>query len=228
MRFAAPEFLLLLVPALGVLWFAGRRPGPAQWLRWTLVLLVCAAMARPELALEDAGADVVVVVDRSRSMPEGADGRAEELVRLLESHRRTGDRLAVVTFGRGPRVEEPLRTEGVFAGFQHPIDAEASDLAAALDAAASIIPEERRGHVLVISDGRATGEDVRSAAHRLAARGIVVDYRHLARDQGPLDLAVTSMDVPPNVAKDEPFQLTATVFASAPTEAMVVLERDGA
>lgn len=227
MRFASPEYLLLLVPALLALWFLGRRPGPSQWLRWAIVLFIGIALARPELTREDAGADLIVVVDRSRSMPEGSDGRAEELIRLLEQERGKGDRLAVVTFGRAPRVEAPLNPEGGFTGFQHTIDNEASDLGAALDAAASLVPEERRGHVLVISDGRATGEDVRAAAHRLAARGIVVDYRHLGREQGPLDLAVTGIEVPPNVSKDEPFQLTATVHASEATEAVVVLERDG-
>lgn len=227
MSFASPEYLLLLIPALLVLWFVGRRPGPSLGLRFAIVLFIGLALARPELTLEDAGADVVVIVDRSRSMPEDADARAEELIRLLGAERRTGDRLAVVTFGRAPRVEEPLSGAGAFGGFQHVVDDEASDLASALDAAASLIPQARRGHVLVISDGRATGEDVRSAAHRLAARGLVVDYRHLAREEGPLDLAVTGLDVPPSVSKDEPFQLTATVHASAATEAQVVLERDG-
>ena len=50
-----------------------------------LLVLAVGALAGPELVLRDAGSDVVVVVDRSRSMPLDADRVALELVRLLEA-----------------------------------------------------------------------------------------------------------------------------------------------
>ena len=81
-------------------------------LRWALLLLVVGALAGPELLLRHAGSDVVVVVDRSRSMPAGAGRVASELVGLLETQRRTGDRVGVISFGREARVEQPLSGQG--------------------------------------------------------------------------------------------------------------------
>jgi uncharacterized membrane protein len=227
MSFSLPQALVLLVPLGLFLWKLGARPGPPMPLRWGLLVLAVAALAGPELVLRQAGSDVVVVVDRSRSMPLDADRVALELVKLLEAQRRPGDRLGVISFGREARVEQPLSAAGSFGGFSRPVDVDASELSAALDAAAALIPAERTGRVLVVSDGRATGADARGAARRLAARGIAVDYRHVAREEVPLDLAVVSVDVPSAVAAREPFQFSAVVFASGAVTGTVRLERSG-
>jgi uncharacterized membrane protein len=227
MSFSLPQVLVLLVPLGLFLWKRGARPGPPMPLRWGLLVLAVMALAGPELLLRHAGSDVVVVVDRSRSMPLDSDRVALELVRLLEAQRRPGDRLGVISFGREARVEQPLSTTGSFGGFSRPVDADASDLSAALDAAAVLIPPERTGRVFLVSDGRGTGADARGAARRLAARGIAVDFRQVAREEVPLDLAVVSVDVPSAVAVREPFQFSAVVFASGAVTGTVRLERNG-
>jgi Mg-chelatase subunit ChlD/uncharacterized membrane protein len=227
MSFSLPQAWVLLLPLGLFLWKYGRRPGPPMWLRAALLVLVVGALSGPELRLADAGSDVVVVVDRSASMPRDVDRIAQELVTLLESQRRPGDRVGVIAFGREPRVEQPLSATGRFGGFTRPVDAEASDLSAALDASGALIPDERTGRVLVLSDGRATGVDARGAARRLAARGLAVDWRHMARPEPPLDVAVVSLDVPAAVAVREPFQFSAVVQASAAVTGTVRLERNG-
>jgi VWA domain-containing protein len=123
MSFSLPQALVLLVPLGLFLWKRGRRPGPPMALRWALLLLVVGALAGPEWLLRHAGSDVVVVVDRSRSMPADAGRVASELVGLLESQRRTGDRVGVISFGREARVEQPLSEAGHFGGFTRPVDA---------------------------------------------------------------------------------------------------------
>jgi uncharacterized membrane protein/Mg-chelatase subunit ChlD len=225
--FSLPQALVLLIPLGLFLWKRGARPGPPMPLRWVLLVLAVGALAGPELLLRHAGSDVVVVVDRSRSMPLDADRITLELVKLLEAQRRPGDRLGVVSFGREARVEQPLSAAGTFGGFSRPVDVDASDLSAALDAAGALIPPERSGRVFVVSDGRSTGADARGAARRLAARGIAVDFRHVAREEVPLDLAVVSLDVPSSVAVREPFQFSGVVVASGPVAGTVRLERNG-
>lgn len=227
MILAAPQALLLLVPLGLFLFYTARISGPPMWLRVALVTLLTTALARPEFRLRSAGSDVVVIVDRSRSMPPRGEASAEELIRLLEPQRRPGDRLGVVSFGRDPRIEMPLSADGRFSGFTAAIDGEASNLSAALDAAGDLIPADRSGRVLVLSDGRATGLDARAASRRLTARGIPVDVRYLGREEAAMDVAVTSLVVPPTVAAREPFLLTATLKATAPAKTTLTLLRNG-
>ncbi|MFP2964011.1 VWA domain-containing protein, partial [Myxococcus sp. 1LA] len=61
----------------------------------------------------------------------------------------------------------------------------------------------------------------------LAARGLAVDWRHLARPEPPLDVAVVSVDVPAAVSEREPFQFSAVVYASEAVTGTVRLERNG-
>ncbi len=227
MKLVLPQALLLLLPLALLVWKTGRVPGPPMWLRFALVGLGVFALAQPELVWKSAGSDLVVVVDRSRSMPPGSEAAADELLRLVEAQRGPGDRLGVVGFGREARLELPLSATFAFGGFTHDVDPEASNLAAALDAAAEVVPPERAARVLVLSDGRATGADARAAARRLAARGLPVDYRWLGREDSGLDVAVVGFDAPAAVATKEPFQLSATVHATAPAKATVTLWRNG-
>lgn len=50
---------------------------------------------------------------------------------------------------RGGAVAE---RRGLLRGLSRPVDVDASDFAAVLDAAAALIPAERKGRVLVVSD----------------------------------------------------------------------------
>ncbi len=227
MSFALPQVLLLLVPLAVVLWRRGRVRGPAMAVRVALLVLITVALARPSWRLHSAGSDLVVVVDRSRSMPDQSEASAIELIRLLESQRRAGDRVAVIGFGREARLERGFSNDASFSGFSATIDGEASNLAGALESAFDLLPLERAGRVLVISDGRATGLDARAAARRLAARGIGVDYRFLGRDQTGLDVAMIELRSPPSVPSKEPFLITATVKSSAVTSGVFTLSRNG-
>lgn len=227
MTFVVPQALLLAVPLALLLWKTARLPGPPMWLRAAVVVLVTLALAQPEWRLAGDGVDVVVVVDRSRSMPPGSLDQAAELIRLLQAERRPGDLLGVVSFGREARVEAPLSGDSRFGGFGQAIDGEASNLTAGLEVAAELIPEDRAGRVLIVSDGRATGLDPRAAARRLAARGVPVDVRAIVRDAPELDVAVIGLEAPPAIAQREPFLLTATVKSTAQTEVTVTLARNG-
>src|SRR4051812_20590405 len=111
MNLLYPQALLLWLPLGLWLWRGARLTGPAMALRVALIGVLGLALSRPEIDFKSGGSDVVVVVDRSRSMPPRSESTAEELIRLLEPQRRPGDRLGVVAFGRDARVEMALTSD---------------------------------------------------------------------------------------------------------------------
>ncbi len=227
MRFEFPQALLLALPLALLLWRTARLPGPPMWLRVALIGTLVLALARPEIVRRTEGSDLLVVVDRSQSMPGGSEARAKELIELASREARPGDRVGVVAFGREARVELAPTARAKLGAFQQAIDPDASDLAAALERSLELAPADRAVRVLVVSDGRATGVDPAGAARRLAARGIAIDYRWLGREDAPRDLAVTSLDLPASVAEREPFLLTASVHATEAGTGTVILRRNG-
>ncbi|RCK80240.1 MAG: hypothetical protein OZSIB_3422 [Candidatus Ozemobacter sibiricus] len=209
MMLLAPAWLLLLIP-LGAL-LAWRPPPSAGtwWLRAAVFLLLALALAEPIVPLPDREGVVVVVADRSRSMPPEADVQHQETIARVRAAMPAHGRLAVVAFGETAAVEL-APGQAPFQGFVQEIGRDGSVLGEALDKALSLIPADAPGRLLVLSDGNWTGIDPARAVHRAGRRQVPIDYRLYGRS-GLLDLAFDRIDVPAMVQPRESFLLTCWV-----------------
>ncbi|MEM7516543.1 MAG: VWA domain-containing protein, partial [Planctomycetota bacterium] len=230
MHFLHPELLILALPAAWVVWTTRSPRQPfTTLLRALIALSLVLALARPLLRTAAEGRDLILVVDRSKSMPTGSDETALELVRLAEEQRRNGDRVGIVSFGARPRIDRLPVAEERFAGFEAAeANSEGSDLAAALQTALDLLPGDRPGSLLLLSDGEADGDldEVQSVARRAFARGVRIDSRTVTRE-GAADLSVASIDLPEETTPGEPFQFGAWVRSDTQVEADWELQRDG-
>ena len=221
-----PGWLLLAIPLAAALWYWRLPSRLLTGLRIAAFALLLLALCGAALRLPSRYGTVVVVADRSASMPADADQRHTEAVNLLADSRSTRDRLAVVAFGRRPVVEQAPGT-GAFGGFAAEVDPHGSDLASAIQRALALVPEEAPGRVLILSDGRTTGADPSSSAFRAAARRIALDYRVLARPAAG-DAAILHVDSPRTVAPDEVVMIHAWVRLPVPQTVRYELTRGGA
>src|SRR3954464_3731035 len=220
-----PELLLLLVPLLFAYYWRARVSGLDGVTRVIILTLLAIIAAVPLARLGGKGIDVVVVADLSRSMPSDATARTLEIVKLLEQRRTKGDRVGIVTFGRQPRIERLPEAFGETAAFIQEVDRDGSDLGGAIALASSLIPRDRPGRLIVLSDGESNGTPVAAAAHEAAARGLPIDFRAWSRGSA-VDVAVESLDLPGVVDEREPFQFTASVRTDRTVESEAVLLRN--
>lgn len=177
MGFLHPELLLTLVPAAIAWWFVRGTSTPAAVVRAIVLVLLVVALAGPYLDTARSGRDVVIVADRSRSMPANTNDTALEITRLAEDMRRDGDRVAVVSFGARPVVESLPSESTRFARFERVLDADGSDIAAALETALELVPADRPGSILVVSDGESNGRDPIPIARRAASTSTCASVR---------------------------------------------------
>ena len=223
MTLASPHWLLLLVPA-AVAWYLARPGGVwLRWLRATAYALIVLAMCEPRVVLPDRAGTVVVLADRSASMPADAAARQLEMIDLVQQAMSPDDRLAVVTFGERVAVEQQPAVGGV-ERFEQQVGPDASDLAGALRRGLSLVPADGSGRVLLLSDGRYTGPPPGGEAARAAARNVPIDYRDLSRPAVG-DLAVVRVDAPESVQPGEAFMITGWVSATSPRAVDVELWR---
>ena len=169
-----PQLLLLIIPFLLLLFWRARTGATGSAVR--LLMLVCLTIlaAIPLARIGGKGIDVVVVADLSRSMPSGSRDREIEIIRLLETNRAAGDRVGIVTYGREARIERLPEEFSEAGAFMQEVDGDGSDLGGAIGLASSLIPHERPGRIIVLSDGEANGSPVEAAAYEAAARGIAL------------------------------------------------------
>ena len=225
-RFAAPEAFLLL-PLLALLLRRQLWPRPfVGILRVLLLVAATALLAQPWLPGDTEGRDVVLVVDRSRSMPSAALAETRELASQLAERLQPGDRLGLVTFGRKPGIELLPQAPFAWRELARSIDPDGSDLAAAVTSALSLVPPGRRGSLLVVSDGEHTGGDLEAAARAALRAGIRIDTQLVPRAVGA-DVATQDLLAPHAVAVGQPFAVTAVVIAGAPGPAHWRLFADG-
>jgi hypothetical protein len=226
MTLLSPIWLFLLIP-LGLSLWLWKPPTRLLFaVRALSVLLVVLALAGLAIRLPSRAGTVIVVSDRSLSMPEGSDAAAREAVGLIYQHMGGDDSLGVVAFGQQVAVEHAPSNKP-FKEFASQVGGNASSIGEAIETAMALVPKDTPGRLLVLSDGKWTGRDPTLLVPTALARNIAIDYRALERPTAG-DLAVARVDVPSLVSTGESFLLTGWVHSPTAQEISYVLKKGDA
>src|SRR5690242_1847138 len=184
-----------------------------------MVLLVTGALAGFEFQTSPPEESLIVVADLSASTQSAVD-RETTLVQQILAARRGADRAGVVSFGRDPQVELTASTDPQFGEFQSRPNANFTDVASAMQLAASILPNDTRRHVVVVSDGRANLGDAVAEARLLHAEGIRVDAVALNVPVGA-DAYVDRVQAPASISQGRQASVDAVIVSNQATQATV-------
>jgi Ca-activated chloride channel homolog len=235
---AHPWWLLALLPVAALWWRAlGALGGPAAgvtpWRRklaaglrlFTLaVLVLLLAGLRKRLPSEQM--TVTFLVDRSLSTRRQS-AFSDDYVAQAIAARPQKVQIAVVHFG-AEAVSELAPTRSPYVPKNtHRVNREDSDLAAAVQFAASSQPPGQGGRLVLLSDGRETRGNLLEAAEALTSSGLELDTVALPESTEP-EALVEELRCPPRVDQKTPFDLVATVYSTHPVaRAELQLLRDG-
>lgn len=234
LSFTRPEYLLLLPLALWLLWRAaavsyadlrGRRRTLAWAVRIAILVCLLFAVAGAQLVKRSKHAMVVYALDASASVPERERERALEFIRESLTHKRGGDRAALVVFGRDAVVESENLTTPEGVQLSSVPTGTHTDLASALRLSLGVLSPEAAGRVVLLSDGN---ENVGSAAQEILlaqANQVPVSVVPL-QTRSARDVVVKEVSLPADAQQGEPFPLRATVEATQPTDAVVTVLAD--
>ena len=214
-----PLWLLLLIPLLPAIYYLGRHSlaGVGRVRGWGIVALrmlvaTCLVVALAGIHFNRHGTSLSVayLLDQSDSIP--AEHRGEMLAFVqasVDRHRQVeqNDRVAVVAFGREPQVEHPaLEYPPDVRQLESLIDGSATNLAAAMQVAASILPTDGARRLVLVTDGNENIGRAIDEAGALAQRGTSIDVISIPIDKGG-DVAVDTVAGPPAVTRDQPFEI---------------------
>ena len=188
-------------------------------LRALIVVLLTAALAGFQVQTIPSNQSLLVAADLSASVQSARDSEATAVRRLLQ--RRQGeDRAGVLSFGRDPQIEVGISKDPQFGEFQSQPNPQFTDLAAALQLGGSLLPEDSRRHIVVISDGRANLGDALAEARLLRAEGIRVDTVALPVPIGP-EVYVDRLDAPRTLTQGQQANAEAVIVSNTTTPAIV-------
>ncbi len=236
LEFERPEFLWLLVllaPIAMLSWPSRAFEGQGRWLaalalRALVVVAMVGSLSVPSFRKESDAVATAFVLDQSGSVPPmvAADARrfAES---LAASKARATDEAAFVHVARVAEIAAPASPSPapVVNAYSGPRDA--TDLAAGVRRAVSILPPELAKRVVLVSDGNENAGSLLAEADLAAARGIPIDVV-------PLDFASTnevlieSLRAPTRASAEQAIELRLAVRSQGFAEGTIFLRDTGA
>ena len=194
-----------------------RRARLSLGLRTLIVLLLTASLAGLQVQTTPSKQSLLVAADLSASVQSALDSEAAMVRRILQQ-RQGQDRAGVVSFGRDPQVEVNLSANPQFGEFQSQPNPHYTDLAAALQLGGSILPDDSRKHIVLISDGRGNLGDAVGEARLLRAEGIRVDTVALPVPLGA-EVYVDRLDAPQTLTQGQQADAQALIVSNTTTHA---------
>jgi len=191
-----------------------------------LLICLCIIIAGPKLRLDSSGIDLVLILDRSLSMSAEGSQLAKDTISHLEEYKGKDNRLGIITFGKNVAIEKMLGDLSIFEVYRKSIDPESSNLNDAVLMGLSIIPENRSGKIIVLSDGKYRGINPSKASSISMMRNIPIYYREVIGSFIE-DLAVGNFNLPGSVSIGEEMQFSVNVNATKIFKATYILKRNG-
>lgn len=216
LRFAAPQWFLLLPVFLLLAWWV---PRARLWqpLRAICLVLLTLFLAKPEMRKTAAGLDLWVLMDRSASAQEALEPRRAEMEKLLENNRRPQDRVFYVDYAADPVLR------GSALSFES--DLNETRLRLATEFALARKEKGRAARMLALTDGYST-EDLGGVAAKLLEAGVPMDFRLVSAAAGE-DFRIDRLRAPERVRPGEGFLLEAQVEGTKDGELPYEILSDG-
>jgi uncharacterized membrane protein len=231
----SPGWLWLLTVILWIWWIQvsgrsglrGTRAALALVTRLILIALLVTLMAEPRSVRSCHDLSLVYALDISDSVGDQAIDAALDYIVLTSSGRPQKDHVGLVVFGRDAGVELPPRLTFPFEGaILTRIARDGTNLEQGLALAAAMLPEERPGRIVLISDGAATEGRVDGALDELARRRIAVDVLPVEY-QHDREVWLTKLELPSQVKSGDTFEASVVLSSLKAGSGRLLLSENG-
>ena len=198
--------------------------------RLALAGLFVILLAEPRAVRTSDELSVVYAVDVSDSISDGSTTRALEFVARTATKKPQKDEAGLVIFGKNAAVEfkadkrVPLEGDTVITNSL--IDKEATNIEQGLSLAAAMLPEDKQGRIVLISDGMQTEGDLSKIVGDLKARGISVDVLPIAFSISD-EVWLERMELPQFVKMGESYEAGIVLSSLNAGEGTLTIEENG-
>jgi uncharacterized membrane protein len=198
--------------------------------RLALAGLFVILLAEPRAVRTSDELSVVYAVDVSDSISDNSTSRALEFVARTATKKPPKDEAGLVIFGKNAAVEfkadkrVPLEGDTVITNSL--IDKEATNIEQGLSLAAAMLPEDKQGRIVLVSDGMQTEGDLSKIVGDLKARGISVDVLPIAFSIGD-EVWLERMELPQFVKMGESYEAGIVLSSLNAGEGTLIIEENG-
>lgn len=220
---ACPWFWWMSVAGWGGL---GRwRNTAALWTRMLLIGLIAMIMSDPRAVRTNKNRAVIFALDRSDSIGDGSVDNARDFILKSISEKPQQDEAGLVTFGSNAGVELPPRVSFPLEAFNTKIDRDGTNLEQALSLSAAMLPTDKQGRIVLISDGTQTMGSAAAILDDLKSKGIAVDVLPI-QYQYDKETYLERLELPQNVKTGENYQAAVILYSLQDGEGTLKLQEN--
>ncbi len=232
LSFRNPWLLLVMIPALAIILIpffclprkrrgTFKKIAPAV-IHSVVVCILVLILAGFNIIKNVDNQAVMILVDLSDSTADFHDSMidsAEQIMSLIDDDNKT---VGVLTFA-GNSVYAVELEEDVDRITRLKMDSDVTDIASALEYAATLMPTDKQRRIILISDGKETVGDVRNTAYYLATQGIRIDAAYFdTTADNRAEVQICSVKSPENAYVGD--ELTFTVELKSNVDGNVTLD----
>jgi uncharacterized membrane protein len=204
----------------------GLRSAVALLVRLTVLGLFILALTEPRVVWRNNALALVFALDVSDSMGEKVSDRSLGYILKTAGAKPEKDEAGLVVFGRDAAVELPPRQSFPFEVINARVAKDGTDLARALSLSAAVVPEDRQGRIVLVSDGVETEGNVAGVLDDLKSRHVAVDVLPIQYEY-PQEVWLERLDLPRQVKIGETYEATVLLNSLQPGSGKLVLRENG-
>nr|MCR5213242.1 BatA and WFA domain-containing protein [Eubacterium sp.] len=179
-----------------------------------LVLLAVIGFELPAIKRKTATIFIIDMSDSAISSLASQEAYVKEKIDQLPD----GEMVGIVTFGQNAETEQFLAEEVVFSTVYTEPDGSQTNIQGAVEYAAALLPDDRAGRIVVLSDGRETTGDINSCKDTINQSDI--EICGLLLDIGLMDdIYVENVDMPEKLSTGDAYVIKVTIYSSRETGA---------
>ena len=224
MMFQYPWLLLLSIPLLWFVWKQVSLSLPIRSLRLLTVVVVLLGISNPSCTVPTTDQDIVVVVDRSDSMPSTIEQSTMETIQQLQQGLSPNDGFAVLSVATESQIDKPL-TNDPFQGFQPLLQTEQSNIKSGLGYALQLLSSSPKGKVVLISDGAGTDGELTSIQTQALTKNIPI-YTLAKTQIRSADIHISNIQAPTHVNEGEQASIAVSIQSPVDQDAYITLYKD--
>jgi Ca-activated chloride channel homolog len=205
---------------------SGVRSTIALLVRLSLLGVFILALAEPRVIRRSTGLSLVYALDVSDSMGEKVSDQSLNYILKTAGARPEKDEAGLVVFGRDAVVELPPRLSFPFEVINARVAKDGTDIAKVLSLAAAVVPEDKQGRIVLVSDGVETEGNVAGVLDDLKSRHVAVDVLPVQYDY-PNEVWLERLDLPRQVKLGETYEASVLLSSLQAGSGRLVLRENG-
>ena len=229
-QFSHPWFLLLGI-LLALIWYISRRGHSllsslrrriALLLRLLVLTFLILALAEIKISLPTKDRAIFFLLDVSQSINAQNIKTAEEYIKKSLKRMKQGDKAGIIVFAKRAFVESLPQSRLEFSHLLTRVNADYTNIAAALELAVANFPQKGSKQIVLLSDGNENRKEARALLGSLTEKGIKVDILPLV-SPGQKESLLEDLIVPQRVKQAEELKIKVIAQSFQETSASLKL-----